>query len=121
MKTDVLIVGVRPTGPAPAGQLVRYGVDFVIFDKKSRSAKWARLSAYPFVLPVEQGKHEKKIIKSYRKNLNKNNFSAIEILSDLMVSSQNYENTCPVNTPQISCLFRSLGFRTNKSRFGFVS
>ncbi|HEY0048021.1 MAG TPA: FAD-dependent monooxygenase [Pyrinomonadaceae bacterium] len=39
MKTDVLIVGVRPTGPAPAGQLVRYGVDFVIFDKKSRPAK----------------------------------------------------------------------------------
>lgn len=39
MKTDDLIVGVRPTGPAPAGQFIRYGVDFVIFDKKSRSAK----------------------------------------------------------------------------------
>lgn len=39
MKTDDLIVGVRPTGPASAGQFIRYGVDFVIFDKKSRSAK----------------------------------------------------------------------------------
>lgn len=34
MKTDVIIVGAGPTGLALAGQFIRYGVDFVIFDKK---------------------------------------------------------------------------------------
>src|SRR4029079_17409095 len=34
MKTDVLIVGAGPTGLALATQLIRYGIDFVIVDKK---------------------------------------------------------------------------------------
>lgn len=34
MKTDVLIVGAGPTGLALAVQLIRYGIDFVIIDKK---------------------------------------------------------------------------------------
>lgn len=34
MKTDVIIVGAGPTGLALACQLIRYGVDFVIFDRK---------------------------------------------------------------------------------------
>ena len=34
MKTDVLIVGAGPTGLALACQLIRYGVDFVVIDKK---------------------------------------------------------------------------------------
>jgi 2-polyprenyl-6-methoxyphenol hydroxylase-like FAD-dependent oxidoreductase len=34
MQTDVLIVGAGPTGLAFACQLIRYGVDFVIIDKK---------------------------------------------------------------------------------------
>jgi 2-polyprenyl-6-methoxyphenol hydroxylase-like FAD-dependent oxidoreductase len=34
MQTDVLIVGAGPTGLALANQLVRFGVDFVIIDKK---------------------------------------------------------------------------------------
>ncbi|HEX8736926.1 MAG TPA: FAD-dependent monooxygenase [Pyrinomonadaceae bacterium] len=109
MKTEVIIVGAGPTGLALAGQLIRYGVDFVIFDKKETTtphskaigvqartleiyeqinlaqdliskgaiAEKARLvvggeirgeiefgeigagmSPYPFVLIVEQGKHE---------------------------------------------------------------
>ena len=109
-KTDVIIVGAGPTGLALACQLIRYGIDFVIFDKKETTtpfskaigvqartleiyeqigladklieqgaiAKKARMivggemrgeanftefgkgmSAYPFVLIVEQGKHEK--------------------------------------------------------------
>jgi len=110
MKTDVIIVGAGPTGLALACQLIRYGVDFVIFDKKETTtphskaigvqartleiyeqinladklieqgalAEKARMvvggevhgeiefgelgkdmSPYPFVLIVEQGKHEK--------------------------------------------------------------
>jgi 2-polyprenyl-6-methoxyphenol hydroxylase-like FAD-dependent oxidoreductase len=109
MKTDVIIVGAGPTGLALAGQFIRYGVDFVIFDKKETTtphskaigvqartleiyeqinlaerliaqgaiAEKARMivggevrgeigfseigkgmSRYPFVLLVEQGKHE---------------------------------------------------------------
>jgi 2-polyprenyl-6-methoxyphenol hydroxylase-like FAD-dependent oxidoreductase len=109
MKTDVIIVGAGPTGLALAGQFIRYGIDFVIFDKKETTtphskaigvqartleiyeqinlsnelielgaiAEKARMvvggevrgeinfsdigkgmSAYPFVLLVEQGKHE---------------------------------------------------------------
>jgi 2-polyprenyl-6-methoxyphenol hydroxylase-like FAD-dependent oxidoreductase len=34
IKTDVIIVGAGPTGLALACQLIRYGVDFVIFDEK---------------------------------------------------------------------------------------
>src|SRR5687767_4600388 len=108
-KTDVIIIGAGPTGLALACQLIRYGVDFVIVDKKETTtphskaigvqartleiyeqmgladklvslgarAEKARmfaggklrgevefhdlgagLSPYPFVLIVEQGKHE---------------------------------------------------------------
>jgi 2-polyprenyl-6-methoxyphenol hydroxylase-like FAD-dependent oxidoreductase len=110
MKTDVIIVGAGPSGLALAGQFIRYGVDFVIFDQKETTtphskaigvqartleiyeqiglaesligqgaiAEKARmvvggevrgeiefqeigkgLSQYPFVLLVEQGRHEK--------------------------------------------------------------
>ncbi len=34
VKTDVLIVGAGPTGLALAGQLIRYGIDFLIVDKR---------------------------------------------------------------------------------------
>ena len=34
MTTDVLIIGAGPTGLAVAAQLIRYGVDFVVIDKK---------------------------------------------------------------------------------------
>lgn len=34
LKTDVLIVGAGPTGLALASQLIRYGVDFIIIDRK---------------------------------------------------------------------------------------
>ncbi|HSK72357.1 MAG TPA: FAD-dependent monooxygenase, partial [Pyrinomonadaceae bacterium] len=37
MKTDVIIVGAGPTGLSLACQLIRYGVDFVIFDKKENT------------------------------------------------------------------------------------
>lgn len=37
METDVITVGADPTGFALARQLIRYGVDFVIFDKISIS------------------------------------------------------------------------------------
>jgi cation diffusion facilitator CzcD-associated flavoprotein CzcO len=33
-KTDVIIVGAGPTGLSLTVQLMRYGIDFVIFDKK---------------------------------------------------------------------------------------
>jgi 2-polyprenyl-6-methoxyphenol hydroxylase-like FAD-dependent oxidoreductase len=109
IKTDVLIVGAGPTGLALAVQLIRYGIDFVIVDKREGTtpfskaigvqartleiyqqidlanrlidlglpAKGVRLleggeqraevplsnlgqgkSPYPFLLIVEQGKHE---------------------------------------------------------------
>jgi 2-polyprenyl-6-methoxyphenol hydroxylase-like FAD-dependent oxidoreductase len=110
MKTDVVIVGAGPTGLALACQLIRYGVDFVIFDKKETTTPHSKaigvqartleiyeqielagklveqgwitenaslieggevrgvidlstigegMSPYPFLLIVEQGKHEK--------------------------------------------------------------
>jgi 2-polyprenyl-6-methoxyphenol hydroxylase-like FAD-dependent oxidoreductase len=108
-KTDVIIIGAGPTGLALACQLIRYGIDFVIIDKKDTTtphskaigvqartleiyeqigladklidlglkAQKARMivggevrgevdfsdigkgmSSYPYVLIVEQGKHE---------------------------------------------------------------
>lgn len=109
MQTDVLISGAGPSGLALACQLIRYGVDFVIIDKKETTTPYSKaigvqartleiyeqialadklialgekaegarlfvggklrgdidfrgigkgLSPYPFVLIVEQGKHE---------------------------------------------------------------
>ncbi|MDQ3798577.1 MAG: FAD-dependent monooxygenase [Acidobacteriota bacterium] len=110
MRTDVIIVGAGPTGLALAAQFIRYGVDFVILDKKQATTPYSKaigvqartleiyeqidlaqsliaegaiaqkarlivggetrgeiefgeigagLSPYPFVLLVEQGRHEK--------------------------------------------------------------
>lgn len=110
MKTDVVIVGAGPTGLALACQLIRYGVDFVIFDKNKTTTPHSKaigvqartleiyeqinladdlikqgaiaakarmvvggkargevefgeigkgMSPYPFILMVEQGRHEK--------------------------------------------------------------
>src|SRR4029078_4406067 len=110
MKTEVLIVGAGPTGLALAVQLIRYGIDFVIIDKKETTTPHSKaigvqartleiydqigladdlvsicweskmvwlveggeirghidlnefgkdLSPFPFLLIIEQGKHEK--------------------------------------------------------------
>ncbi len=123
MKTDVIIVGAGPTGLALACQLIRYGIDFVILDKKENITPYSKaigvqartleiyeqiglandliaqgaiaekarmivggevrgeiefgkigigLSPYPYVLIVEQGKHEKILydfIKSHGKDV----------------------------------------------------
>ena len=42
MKTDVLIVGAGPTGLALACQLIRYGIDFVIIDKKESTTPYSK-------------------------------------------------------------------------------
>jgi len=42
MQTDVLIAGAGPTGLALARQLVRYGVDFVIVDKKEGTTPYSK-------------------------------------------------------------------------------
>jgi 2-polyprenyl-6-methoxyphenol hydroxylase-like FAD-dependent oxidoreductase len=108
-KTDVIIIGAGPTGLALACQFIRYGIDFVIIDKKETTTPYSKaigvqartleiyeqigladnliglgavaekarivvggkvrgeasfrefgsgMSPYPFVLIVEQGKHE---------------------------------------------------------------
>ncbi|HEX6124757.1 MAG TPA: FAD-dependent monooxygenase [Pyrinomonadaceae bacterium] len=109
-KTDVIIIGAGPTGLAMACQLIRYGVDVMIVDRKETTTPYSKaigvqartleiyeqigladrlvdlgwkaegarlivggqvrgkidfsdigigMSPYPFVLLVEQGKHEK--------------------------------------------------------------
>lgn len=109
IKTDVIIAGAGPTGLALACQLIRYGTDFVIIDKKETTTPYSKaigvqartlelyeqmgladdliaqgaiaekarmivggkvrgeaefgkmgagMSPYPFVLMVEQGRHE---------------------------------------------------------------
>lgn len=42
MKTDVIIVGAGPSGLALACQLIRYGVDFVIFDQKENTTPYSK-------------------------------------------------------------------------------
>lgn len=42
MQTDVLIVGAGPSGLALACQLIRYGVDFVIIDKKETTTPYSK-------------------------------------------------------------------------------
>lgn len=42
MKTDVIIAGAGPTGLALAAQLKRYGIDFVIFDKKETTTPYSK-------------------------------------------------------------------------------
>ncbi len=42
MKTDVLIVGAGPTGLSLACQLIRYGIDFVIIDKKDQITRYSK-------------------------------------------------------------------------------
>lgn len=42
MQTDVLIVGAGPTGLALACQFIRYGVDFVIIDKKEATTPYSK-------------------------------------------------------------------------------
>ena len=119
MQTDILIVGAGPTGLALACQLIRYGVDFVIIDKKETTTPYSKaigvqartleiyeqigladklidlgkiaeratmfaggkirgqvefrglgagLSPYPYVLIVEQGKHEALIYDFIKSN-----------------------------------------------------
>jgi 2-polyprenyl-6-methoxyphenol hydroxylase-like FAD-dependent oxidoreductase len=42
IKTDVMIIGAGPTGLALACQLIRYGVDFLIFDKKETTTPYSK-------------------------------------------------------------------------------
>jgi 2-polyprenyl-6-methoxyphenol hydroxylase-like FAD-dependent oxidoreductase len=42
MKTEVIIAGAGPTGLALAAQLTRYGIDFVIFDKKETTTPYSK-------------------------------------------------------------------------------
>ena len=44
-KTDVLIVGGGPTGLALACQLIRYGIDFQIIDKKEGTTEFSKAIA----------------------------------------------------------------------------
>ncbi len=119
MKTDVIIVGAGPTGLALAGQFIRYGIDFVIIDKKETTTPHSKaigvhartleiheqiglaekalsqgavagktrlleggkiraeinlskigegMSAYPFLLVLEQGKHERILYDFIKEN-----------------------------------------------------
>lgn len=119
MQTDVIIVGAGPTGLALACQLIRFGIDFTIIDKKDTTTPYSRaigvqartleiyeqigladkliargkpaevvrmvaggevrgeavlkdigagLSAYPFMLIVEQGTHEAQLYDHIRAN-----------------------------------------------------
>ena len=42
MNTEVLIIGAGPTGLALACQLIRYGIDFVILDKKETTTPYSK-------------------------------------------------------------------------------
>src|SRR4026207_1029592 len=42
VETDVLIVGAGPTGLALAVQLIRYGIDFVIVDKREGTTPFSK-------------------------------------------------------------------------------
>jgi 2-polyprenyl-6-methoxyphenol hydroxylase-like FAD-dependent oxidoreductase len=42
LKTDVIIVGAGPTGLALACQLIRYGVDFLILDRKETTTPYSK-------------------------------------------------------------------------------
>src|SRR5690242_14566935 len=42
MKTDVLIVGAGPTGLALAVQLIRYGIDFIVIDRKETTTPYSK-------------------------------------------------------------------------------
>jgi 2-polyprenyl-6-methoxyphenol hydroxylase-like FAD-dependent oxidoreductase len=42
MQTDILIVGAGPTGLALACQLIRYGVDFMMIDKKETTTPYSK-------------------------------------------------------------------------------
>ena len=119
LNTDVLIIGAGPSGLALASQLIRYGVDFVIVDKKDGTTPYSKaigvqartlelyeqmglaeplialgakttsvrliedgqeraevpltklgtgMSAYPYLLIVEQGKHEKLVYEHIKSN-----------------------------------------------------
>jgi 2-polyprenyl-6-methoxyphenol hydroxylase-like FAD-dependent oxidoreductase len=129
MQTDVLIVGAGPTGLALACQLIRYGVDFLIIDKKETTTPYSKaigvqartleiyeqigladklialgakaekarmfaggkirgeiefnelgrgMSPYPYVLLVEQGKHEA-LLYEHIKSLAKDVFWQYEL------------------------------------------
>lgn len=133
--TEVIIIGAGPTGLALACQFIRYGIDFVIIDKKETTTPFSKaigvqartleiyeqmgladklvalgseaskarmivggevrgeinfseigkgLSAYPYVLIVEQGKHEA-LLHGYIKSHGK----AIRWQSELQSFSQN--------------------------------
>jgi 2-polyprenyl-6-methoxyphenol hydroxylase-like FAD-dependent oxidoreductase len=119
MRTDVIVIGAGPTGLALAGQFIRYGVDFIVIDKKETTTPHSKaigvhartleiheqiglaekalaqgavagkvrlledgkirgevdlsnigegMSAYPFLLVLEQGKHERILHDFTREN-----------------------------------------------------